>query len=65
MTGNNWLIHHDLGLILREGGRLEEAISHYPEAVRIKPDFAGAHNNLRRAVNGAFSLDYGFFISVD
>jgi len=27
-------------------GKLEEALEHYAEAFRIKPDFADAHNNL-------------------
>jgi hypothetical protein len=30
-------------------GRLPEAISHYGQALRIKPDFAEARNNLVRA----------------
>jgi tetratricopeptide (TPR) repeat protein len=31
-------------------GRLEEAIAHYEEAVRLKPDYAEAHSNLGNAL---------------
>jgi len=33
---------NDLGLALRDKGRLDEAIACYREALRLKPDFAGA-----------------------
>jgi protein O-mannosyl-transferase len=41
-----WLAHNNLGAILRQSGRSEEAIGHFEEALRIKPDFAEAHYNL-------------------
>jgi tetratricopeptide (TPR) repeat protein len=41
-----WLAHDELGNLLLQGGRVEEAMAHYREALRIKPDFAQAHNNL-------------------
>jgi len=28
----------------------DEAVAHFREALRIKPDFAEAHNNLKRAL---------------
>ena len=34
-------------------GRLEEAIAHYAEAIRLKPDFAEAYCNLGNALNSA------------
>jgi len=46
VTSNNWLIHNNLGLVLANQGRIEEATNHYCEALQIKPDFAEAHNNL-------------------
>ncbi|MBU0618432.1 MAG: tetratricopeptide repeat protein, partial [Planctomycetes bacterium] len=41
-----WLAHNNLGARLRSQGRLDEAISHYRQAIKIKPTFADAHNNL-------------------
>ncbi|MFC1813392.1 tetratricopeptide repeat protein [Thermodesulfobacteriota bacterium] len=48
-TRNNWLAHINLGAVLSEQGRLDEAVIHYREALRIKPDNADAHNNLALA----------------
>jgi len=31
---------------LGQAGRIEEAIPHFERAVRLKPDYAEAHNNL-------------------
>jgi tetratricopeptide (TPR) repeat protein len=38
--------HNNLGLALKEQGRLEEAIGHFLAALQIRPDHAHAHNNL-------------------
>jgi len=38
VTTNNYLAHNELGNALAERGRLQEAISHYSESLRIKPD---------------------------
>jgi tetratricopeptide (TPR) repeat protein len=46
ITVDNNLAHYNLGIVLAERGRLEEAIGHFSEALRIKPDDAEAHNNL-------------------
>ena len=46
VTSNNWLAQNNLGVVLFERGRLEEATVHYLEAVRIWPGFAEAHNDL-------------------
>jgi len=43
---NAWLAHNNLGVILGQAGRFEDAISHYEQALRIKPDYAQAHYNL-------------------
>jgi tetratricopeptide (TPR) repeat protein len=43
---NNVRAHTNLGMVLQEVGRIDEAIEQYHEALRIKPDFASAHNNL-------------------
>ena len=49
VTSNNWLAHNNLGAALSAQGRMDEAMGHYLEAVRIKPDYVDAHNNLGKA----------------
>ncbi|MEM5384678.1 tetratricopeptide repeat protein [Paraburkholderia phymatum] len=44
---------NNLGNMLREHGRLEEAIARYQEAVRLQVDYAEAHNNLGNALREA------------
>jgi len=46
VTANNSLGHYNLGVALAGRGKTQEAISHYTEALRIKPDYAEAQNNL-------------------
>lgn len=41
-----WLAHNNLGTILRQAGKTEEAIGHFKQALRLKPDLAEAHYNL-------------------
>jgi tetratricopeptide (TPR) repeat protein len=41
-----WLAHNNLGYIMVEQNRLEEAKTQFLEALRIKPDYSEAHNNL-------------------
>src|SRR5262249_53504121 len=36
----------NLGVVLNDQGKLEEAIAAYRQAIRIKPDFAEAYSNL-------------------
>ncbi|MGO9244978.1 MAG: tetratricopeptide repeat protein [Verrucomicrobiia bacterium] len=37
---------YNLGGALTQTGKIDEAITHYEQALRIKPDYAEAHNNL-------------------
>lgn len=46
VTTNNFVIHNNLGYTLAHAGRVDEAIHHYWEAVRIKPDYVEAHYQL-------------------
>ena len=46
VTDNNWLPHYNLGFALDRQGQTEAAVTHYREALRIKPDYEPAHNNL-------------------
>ncbi len=41
-----WLAHCNLGVVLAEQGRLDEAIQHYQQALELNPDYIEAHNNL-------------------
>lgn len=43
---NAWVAHYNLGIVLARLGRVPEAIEHYEQALRIKPDFADGCNNL-------------------
>ena len=40
------LVHNNLGNALSAERKIEEAISHYKMAIKIKPDYALPHNNL-------------------
>ena len=44
------VIHNKLGYDLAELGRVPEAVAHYEQALRLKPDYALAHLNLARAL---------------
>jgi len=41
--------HNNLGVALAKQGRLKEAMSHFSEALRIKPSFREARDNMDRA----------------
>jgi tetratricopeptide (TPR) repeat protein len=51
ITSNNYLPHNNLGLALYNQGRTAEAIEHYLQALRIKPDYEKAHSNLGVALD--------------
>jgi len=44
------VVHNNLGIALVAEGKIEEAISHYKMAIKIKPDYADAYNNLGAAL---------------
>ena len=46
VTQDNWAAQGDLAVDLMEKGRKTESIAHFEEAVRIKPDWVDAQNNL-------------------
>ena len=45
VTKNNYLAHASLGLALFGEGKINEALYHYNEAIRISPYYADAYNN--------------------
>ena len=46
VDGENFMAHHTLGVELVRMGRIEEALAHYAEVVRIRPGFAKTHTSL-------------------
>jgi len=46
VTAKNYLMHTNLGTVLEKQGKIEEAASHYTQALQIKPNYAEAHNDL-------------------
>ena len=41
-----WMAHNNLGNLLKDTGRLDEARAAYEAALAVRPDFAMAHSNL-------------------
>jgi tetratricopeptide (TPR) repeat protein len=56
-TSNNYIAHTNLSETLSQSGRFAEAIAECQEALKIKPDFAAAHNNLGNALQNKQSAD--------
>jgi tetratricopeptide (TPR) repeat protein len=54
VTENNLIVHYNLGDALVKEGQIDEAISQFRKAIRLKPDYALTHNNL-----GIAFLDHG------
>lgn len=50
VTSNNFVAHNNLGFSLAKRNKLAQAIFHYNETLRIKPDCERAHNNLGMAL---------------
>jgi tetratricopeptide (TPR) repeat protein len=50
VTSNNYVIHNNLGYELTVMGRVDDALKHYKEAIRINPDFEIAYINLGKAL---------------
>ncbi|HIO44275.1 MAG TPA: tetratricopeptide repeat protein, partial [Methylococcales bacterium] len=42
--------HYNLGNILVQTGEIKEAVGHYRETLRLKPNFVLAQKNLERAL---------------
>jgi tetratricopeptide (TPR) repeat protein len=50
VTKNNYVIHSNMGAALAEQGKIVEAVAHYEEALRIKPDDVDSRYNLANAL---------------
>ena len=46
VTNNSYLAHNAFGNALTIQGKLDEAVIHYSEAIRIRPIYANAHYNM-------------------
>jgi protein O-mannosyl-transferase len=42
----SWMAHNNLGVLLADKGRTDEALTQYRKALELNPDYAEAHNNL-------------------
>ncbi len=49
--------YNNLGIVLAARGKLDEAISHYREAIRLKHDYVEAHNNLGTTLTAQGQFD--------
>ncbi len=57
VTDDNYRAENAVGALLVEQGRLDEALRHLDNAVRLEPAFADAHNNLGTALARDGRLD--------
>jgi len=48
---NNLIAHNNLGMALKEEGRVKEAIRHYQQALEVDANYAYAHNNWGNALS--------------
>ena len=47
---NKHRVHLNLGIALKNRGRIDEAISHYRRVIKLKPDYAEGYYNLGNAL---------------
>ena len=61
VTKDNYLAHQYLGIALYDVGKLNEAIFHYNNVIRLKPDYAGTYINRGNAYDkiGQYNLAIG------
>ncbi len=57
VTENNYIIHNNYGNALHEKGRLDKAVTHFNEALRIRSDYPDAHVNLGVALVNRGKVD--------
>jgi len=50
VTSRNWVAHNNLGAALLKGGKVQEAMHHFQEILKIKPDCNYAYNNVGLAL---------------
>jgi tetratricopeptide (TPR) repeat protein len=52
-----WMADYNLGIVLGEQGKADQAIDHYQRAIALRPDYAEAHYNLGRLLAEQGQLD--------
>jgi Flp pilus assembly protein TadD len=57
VTENNWVAHTNLGAVLSDQGRIDEAVAHYQEVIRIDPLSPSARFNLAAALAKGDRID--------
>jgi len=57
VTSNNHIAHNGIGLVLANRGKAAEAIRHFKDAIRAKPNYDRAHINLGNIFSGQGNLD--------
>jgi Flp pilus assembly protein TadD len=60
VTENNYVAHNNLGVALDDKGRIDEAIPHYQEALRLKPDLVDTRRLLGIDLVKNGRIDEGF-----
>lgn len=48
---DDYLAHNGLGVVLLREGKMADAVDHFREALRLRPDFAPARKNLERVAS--------------
>jgi tetratricopeptide (TPR) repeat protein len=49
VTSGNYIAHSNLGDVLMDDGKLDEAVKHYQEVIRLKPAMGKPYNDLGKA----------------
>jgi tetratricopeptide (TPR) repeat protein len=57
ITRHNFMAHNNLGLIIKEEGNQEEALSHFQKAIEINPGFEIAYLNLGKMASDSGDID--------
>ena len=52
-----WLAHNNWGVVLAQKGKLPEAMEHYEQALRFKPNYADAYYNLGNSLSKAGRIE--------
>lgn len=53
----SWLAHNNLGTVMQEKGRMEEAISHFRTSIQLNPEFEASRINLGNALSNTGRLE--------
>jgi tetratricopeptide (TPR) repeat protein len=57
VTQNNYVIHNNYANLLRDSGKIDEAIEHYTKCIQIRSDSPEVHNNLGTALAAKGKID--------